>query len=54
MSKYRDRQRHNRRVKENMQNLEKTNASKISDPTAYRAMKDTLKSDFIKPNHRSN
>ncbi len=51
MAKNRDRQRANRRVKQELQKLEKVNGSKIADPTAYEGAKNAVKSKFIPPKH---
>ena len=50
MAKNRDRQRANRKIKQELQTFEKTNGSKIIDPTAYQASTNIIRSKFIKPN----
>ena len=52
MAKNRDRQRINHKVKQELQALEKTNGSKIADPTAYKAAKNAIQSKFVQPKHR--
>ena len=42
MSKNRDRQRQNRRIKQELNSLDRKNASKINDPTAYQAAKNII------------
>lgn len=54
MAKNRDRQRANRKIKQELQTFEKTNGSKIIDPTAYQASTNIIRSKFIKPKQGAN
>ena len=51
MSKSRERQRHNRRIKNSL--IENTNGSKINDPTPFVAVNKDLYGQFQKPRNKS-
>lgn len=49
MAKSRERQRHNKKIKQELKTLEKTNQEKYQVPTEYAAEKKTISEQFIKP-----
>lgn len=52
MAKNRERQRHNRKIKQELKTLEKTNQEKYQVPTEYQAERKVIAEKFIKPgNH---